>query len=325
MLTRYFVMPVLLVASGLTQATPPPAQGADFITVFEQAFGRHPGERKGHAKGVCAVGQFYPAAEARMLSRSPLVTGGPVPAVLRFSMAGGNPNVADNARSPRGLAVQFRLPDGSVHNMAGLNTPVFAAATPETFLGLLKAGLPDADGRRDPARVEAFRVQHPDTRGQWQWLQDNLPPWSYLTSEYHGLHTFFLVDAGNQRRAVRWHLLPADGVRLLTEAEMAAAPVEFLAARLQQALEEKPARFQLQVTLAGQGDDLLDPAIAWPDTRQRVSLGTLEISHADDASCNQVNFDPTVLADGIEASEDPFLRIRSAAYAISFGKRLSGQ
>ena len=32
-----------------------------------------------------------------------------------------------------------------------------------------------------------------------------------------------------------------------------------------------------------------------------------------------------VMAEGIEASNDPVLRFRSPAYAISFGKRLSGQ
>lgn len=293
--------------------------------MFEQAFGKRPGERKGHAKGAFDAGSFYPASEAQALSRSPLFRGSPVPAVVRFSMAGGDLDVAENARSPRGMAVQFRLSDGRVHNLAGLNAPVFAASTPETFLGLLRAGLPDADGKRNMQRISAFREQHPDTLGQWQWLQENRPPWSYLTSAYHGLHTFFLVDSRNEQHAVRWHLVPENSERMLTESELAAAPSNFLAARLEEMQAGGPARFVWQVTLAASGDDLLDPAHAWPDERSRVSLGVLELDRAAGDQCAGINFDPMVVAEGVEASDDPFLRIRSTAYAISFGKRLSGQ
>lgn len=293
--------------------------------MFEQALWQAPWWRKGHAKGAFDAGSFYPASEAQALSHSPLFRGSPVPAVVRFSMAGGDLDVAENARSPRGMAVQFRLSDGRVHNLAGLNAPVFAASTPETFLGLLRAGLPDADGKRNMQRISAFREQHPDTQGQWQWLQQNRPPWSYLTSAYHGLHTFFLVDSRNERHAVRWQLLPQKGERALTEAELAAASGDFLAARLEETLAEGSARFVLQVTLAAPGDDLLDPAHAWPDERTRVSLGVLELDRAGGDQCTGINFDPLVLAEGVEASDDPFLKVRSAAYAISFGKRLSGQ
>jgi catalase len=43
------------------------------------------------------------------------------------------------------------------------------------------------------------------------------------------------------------------------------------------------------------------------------------------SECEAVNFDPLVMADGIAATNDPVLQFRSAAYAVSFGKRLSGQ
>jgi catalase len=38
-----------------------------------------------------------------------------------------------------------------------------------------------------------------------------------------------------------------------------------------------------------------------------------------------VNFDPLVMSDGVQPTNDPVLLFRSPAYAISFGKRLSGQ
>ncbi|MCS4306412.1 catalase [Rheinheimera pacifica] len=44
-----------------------------------------------------------------------------------------------------------------------------------------------------------------------------------------------------------------------------------------------------------------------------------------DTGCSNINFDPNVLSRGFSASDDSVLRMRSPAYAISFGKRLSGQ
>ncbi|MFT6269434.1 MAG: catalase, partial [Alphaproteobacteria bacterium] len=40
---------------------------------------------------------------------------------------------------------------------------------------------------------------------------------------------------------------------------------------------------------------------------------------------DKLNFDPNILSAGFTPSADPVLRMRSPAYAISFGKRLSNQ
>jgi len=85
-------------------------------------FGNHPGLRKNHAKGTCAEGEFVGTPEAAKYSRSLLFSGKAVPLVARFSLAGGNPDVADATRNARGLAVEFRLPDGSRQHFTMLNT-----------------------------------------------------------------------------------------------------------------------------------------------------------------------------------------------------------
>ena len=43
-----------------------PAQAGDFIEVFQGLFGEHRDERKGHAKGVCAVGSFTGSAATQI-------------------------------------------------------------------------------------------------------------------------------------------------------------------------------------------------------------------------------------------------------------------
>jgi catalase len=40
-----------------------------------------------------------------------------------------------------------------------------------------------------------------------------------------------------------------------------------------------------------------------------------------DGACRDINFDPTVLPEGIRTSDDPFPAARSAAYAVSYDRR----
>jgi catalase len=307
----------------------PAAGPLELLAVFEQQFGRHPGLRKGHARGFCASGEFHPAPEARAFAVTPWLAGPALPVLARFSMAGGNPAAHEASRSPRGLGLQFRLPDGGVHQMALLSTPVFGARDPDTFLGLLRAQLPDpATGKPDPARVEAFRVAHPDTRAQAAWLAANAPPWSYATTAYHGIHAFLLQRPDGEWQAVRFRFEPLDGVRGLTAEEVKASPPAFLQARLRERLADGPVRFRLLASLAEPGDPLDDPSRAWPVGREERVLGELRVTAAeaaDGGACVGVNFDPNVLAPGVRPSDDPVLRIRSAAYAVSFGRRLQGQ
>ena len=87
---------------------------------------------------------------------------------------------AETVRNRIGLAhhaaAQFELGDGRVHNIATLSTPVFGAATPESFLGLLRASLPGPDGRPAGlvgdvrATVRQLDALLADTRGSLQKL-----------------------------------------------------------------------------------------------------------------------------------------------------------
>jgi catalase len=66
----------------------------------------------------------------------------------------------------------------------------------------------------------------------------------------------------------------------------------------------------------------------WPDSRKTVTVGRLVLDQVEPGSggaCERVVFDPTVLPRGIAPSDDPVLRARSAAYAVSAGRRLAGQ
>ncbi len=92
--------------------------------------------------------------------------------------------------------------------------------------------------------------------------------------------------------------------------------------------KQGPARWDKGVTIGEAGDPENDPTVSWPAGRKEFKAGTLSLTRAEPqkgAACEPINFDPMVMADGISPTDDPVLRFRSPAYAVSFGKRLGGQ
>jgi catalase len=79
---------------------------------FENAFGKHPGQRRDGAKGICAEGHFTGTAEGRALSTATAFGGERVPVLARFSVTGCNPQGSDKAKNTRGLALQTRCRRG---------------------------------------------------------------------------------------------------------------------------------------------------------------------------------------------------------------------
>src|ERR1700704_1505209 len=104
--------------------------------------------------------------EAAAYSRSVLFSWQPVPVVACFSLAGGDPKASDADWSPRGMALEFRLPDGRLQHMTMIKRPMSFAAVPRTFLDKMLALKPDpATGKPDPEALQALTASHPDNRG----------------------------------------------------------------------------------------------------------------------------------------------------------------
>jgi len=307
--------------------TPSPEQ---VVNAIEKTFGVTKGERRNHIKGVCALGEFVgiPTA-ATPYSRSALFAGTTVPVIARFSLAGGNPKIADTAKNPRGMALEFKLPNGSLQHMTMLNTPIFGAAQPETFLASIQAIQPDpATGKPDPEKIKAFKASHPDSLAQATFLANNNPPSSYANSAYWGIHSFKFINKADKTTLVRWRFVPQAGEKALSNDEMKTASANFLEHTLIEQLKQAPMRWDMLVTIGIAGDVEDNPTVAWAAEREQVKVGTLTIRSASPqkgAECEKINYDPLVMSDGIAASNDPILRFRSPAYAISFGKRMSEQ
>jgi catalase len=299
------------------------------VGAIEDVFGVMPGQRRNHIKGTCAAGEFVGVPKAAdVYSRSALFSGKPVPVVARFSLAGGNPKIPDIAKNPRGMALEFSLPKGESQHMTMLNTPIFGAAQPRTFYDLMVAMKPDpATGKPDPEKMKAFKASHPDNLAQADFLANNNPPVSYANSAYFGIHTFKFVDRANKTTLVRWRFVPQDGEKRLTDSELKSMPPNFLEQALIERTKKGPLRWDMVISLGKPGDAVDDPTLAWPANRKEVKVGTLTISSAmpqQGAACEKINFDPLVMSDGIEPTNDPILQFRSPAYATSFAKRMGG-
>lgn len=327
-------LPQWLLASALVLGTPPGMAAQDevtadqVVTALEGTFGVTPGERRNHTKGTCALGEFAGSPEAAAYSRSALFSGKRIPVVARFSLAGGNPKAPDTAKSARGMALEFKFPDGSLQHMTMLNTPIFGARYPQTFLDMIVAMKPDpATGKPDPEKIKAFKAAHPDNLAQAEFLDSHAPPASYATCAYFGIHTFKFINRDNKTSLVRWRFVPQDGEKRLSEDELKSSPPNFLEQALMARTKQGPVKWDMILTLGVAGDPEDNPTLAWPDGRKQVKVGTLTISSAmpqKGAACEKINFDPLVMADGIAPTSDPILLFRSPAYAVSFAKRLGG-
>jgi catalase len=298
--------------------------GKTLVDAIEAVTGTHAGYRAAHAKGASSEGTFTATAAAAGLSRAPHLAGDPVPVQVRFSNGSGNPTLPDGARDGRGMAVKFRLPDGSSTDMIGLTLDRFFVRTPEDFLAFLQARVPDPEtGETDMAKVGEFLAAHPEALPAVEQSITAPIPASYLRCRYHGIHAFRWVDGGGTARAVRFRWEPDEGVATIDDADAAGRDADFLRHELDARLGAGPATFTLVVTLAGEGDDPDDPTVPWPEGRDEVVAGRLELTAipADVAAADALIYDPTNVIDGVECSADPILHARRVAYTESYGRR----
>jgi catalase len=312
-----------------------PAAGTEItapqmIDAFEGTYGLHPGQRRNHIKGTCAAGQFVGTADAAALSRSALFSGKTIPVVARFSLGGGNPEVPDAAPVPRGMALEFHLTGGALQHITMINVPIFAASSPASFRDAIVAAKPDPKtGQPDPEKLKAYAATHPDAMALTLLASHHTPTASYYQTTFFSVHTFKFIDAKGTEHLVRWRFIPRDGTKEMTAAEMKAAPHDFLEKNLIERTRKGPAVWDMIVYIGEPGDPQDNPTLAWPETRKHFTAGTLTITQAapqqKGMACEPINFDPLIMADGIAPTNDPVLLFRSPAYAVSFGKRLSGQ
>ena len=295
-------------------------QRADaLVTGIHQVNGFHPGYRAVHALGRIYRGSFTATGEGAALTRAAhLQPGAVVPATMRFSSASSDPQAPPSPVTA--MATKFYLDNGTVTDLIALNIPAFPAATPDEVLNVVTAN-------KDPDSMREFLAENPRIARALKDLGAVSAPISLAQTAFHAIHTFWFENRTRERRAVRYHWEPEAGLATQPAADLAAQPNDSLFTELETRLEDGPVNFRLVISLAGEGDDLLDPSTAWPEDRERVTLGLLSVrrrTSLEEIGDPIMMHDPTRTTDGIETSDDPILAARRGIYETSAVNRGAG-
>jgi len=283
-------------------------------------YGRHEGSRALHAKGRFYKGTFTAKEGAAALCTAGHLQGDEVPVIVRFSNGSGNPHARDTSQDVRGMAVSFRLPDGTATDLLGQTAPRFPVRTIEAFIELVEVA-PKA------YRLPLFLARHPNAAPALlanARAKSVVPPHSYAEATYYPIHAYKWIAPSGKETWVRYLLDP-----LATKKDRL-AEVFSGRDRLQDELEARfargPVHFELTIQVAAHGDDPHDPMSVWGHDSRHLEVGDIEITGRDleiEQDGGVFVFDPTRVVAGIELSDDPILRYRASAYSSSVSRRIS--
>jgi catalase len=296
----------------------------DLVHQLDKIFGDHPGFRPAHAKGEMFTGTFTPTAGASSLTKAPHVMHASTPVTVRFSNSTGIPLLPDNDpnANPRGLAVRFHLAEHVHTDIVSHSTDGFPTHTGAEFLEFLRALASSDPTNLSGSPLEAFLGSHPAALA---FVQTPKPaPVSFATETYFGVTAMRFTNAEGVSRFGRYRIIPEAGNAHLDEGATKAKSANYLFDEIAERVGKGPVRFKLLVQVAKREDVVDDATVHWPEDRESVELGRFALTApvADDAhEQKKIIFDPIPRVDGIEASADPLLELRAAAYLISGRRR----
>ena len=292
------------------------------VDAMNKVFGKHPGFRANHAKGIVVEGSFNASPEAAGLSRAVLFNGSTIPVTVRFSDSTGVPNLPDGSKTanPHGMAIKFHLPDGRDTDMVINSLKFFPVSTGEDFRDMLLALAASPPDAAKPTKFEQFAASHPAVPAAFATAAT---PDSFADEQYYGINAFVFTSKAGEKQAVRYQMVPERTVHL-DAGDAAKRPPDFLMDELPERLKKGPVTFHLRAQLAAADDSTKDATKPWSENRKIAELGVLTVNKVVTNSAEvqkTLLFLPGQLIDGIEQSDDPLIDVRNGAYAISFSRR----
>jgi catalase len=291
-----------------------------FLDRFEEVFGRQLGFRRNHAKGVVVEGYFDSNGNGLELSKAAVFRPGRTPVVGRFSLSGGYPAMKDSPTVARGLGLAFGFPGSQQWRTAMMNLTVFLDNSPQGFYDrLLASRVVGATGKPDPAAMPRFLAEHPETARAMAINEAHPPTPGFADSTYRSLVAFYFINESGTRTPVRWSLVP-----LQRALPPSTDPHNGLFIPLIRQMRAGPLRWRLMLTVGAPTDPVDDATLPWPGNRRVIDAGLLTLTAIRTdrpGNARDINFDPLVLPEGIEPSEDPLLSARSAVYGASYRRR----
>ena len=205
----------------------------------------------------------------------------------------------DPGASPRGMAVKFHLPGGSITDIVVNSFNGFPVATADELRDFFLALAATKPGDPQPTALDSFfRALIRPRKRSWKRQSPHRsvmqpcrisvstplssptrrePPRSVVTNSCRSAARNSSPMSSSRRR---------DQTILTTE--------------IRERVRRGPIKFKLVVQMAERDDKLDDPSIAWPDSRKKVELGTITITKAVadsqtaekklDSSCRELCF-----------------------------------
>ncbi|MGW3463951.1 catalase [Streptomyces olivaceoviridis] len=294
-------------------------------------------ERVVHARGVTAYGFFeaYGAWGDEPIGRYTRAKlfqerGKRTDVAVRFSTVIGGRDSSEAARDPRGFAVKFYTEDGN-WDLVGNNLGVFFIRDAIKFPDVIHALKPDpVDFEQKPNRIFDFMSQTPEAMHMLVNLfSPRGIPADYRHMQGFGVNTYKWVNAEGNTVLVKYHWMPKQGVRSMTEEDAAgvqAGSLGHATKDLYEAVErgEYP-EWELLVQVMEDHEhpeldfDPLDDTKTWPEQDfPPKPVGRMVLDRMPEnffAENEQISFGTGVLVDGLDFSDDKMLVGRTFSYS----------
>ncbi|HHY2675953.1 catalase [Bacillus toyonensis] len=296
-------------------------------------------ERPVHVKGFGAFGYFqtiYPMSEHTKLSFLQH-SNEKVPVMVRFSLAVSTKGTPDTSRNVRGFSTKFYTKEG-VFDLLCNHIPVFSVRDPMRFPETIKALLPSPKNNLiDPDRFWDFVARAPESIHFVVRLYSNVGTVKSLRHiPGHSVNTYVWRNAEGNRKYVKYHWYPFEGVQYITSKEatkLAAENPDYSGKDLYDAIEAgKSVEYGLYVQFMDPKDEVhlsydpLDDTKVWDEkVYPLIPVGKMVLNKNPENYMEQVEkiaFSPSNLLDGAELSDDKMLQGRANIYSDSQRRRI---
>ncbi|MCC2379542.1 catalase [Bacillus wiedmannii] len=299
-------------------------------------------ERPVHVKGFGAFGYFqtiYPMSEhtkLRFLQNS----NARVPVMVRFSLAVSTKGTPDTSRNVRGFSTKFYTEEG-IFDLLCNHIPVFSVRDPMRFPETIQALLPSPiNNLIDPNRFWSFVARAPESIHFVVHLYSDAGTAKSLRRiPGHSVNTYVWRNAEGNRKYVKYHWYPFEGVQFITNEEankLAAENPDYSGKDLYDAIANgKPVEYGLYVQLMDPKDeahlsyDPLDDTKVWDEKKYPlIPVGKMVLNKNPENYMEQVEkvaFSPSNLLDGAELSDDKMLQGRANIYSDSQRRRIGSE
>ncbi len=260
-----------------------------------------------------------------------------VPVMVRFSLAVSTKGTPDTSRNVRGFSTKFYTKEG-VFDLLCNHIPVFSVRDPMRFPETIKALLPSPKNNLiDPDRFWNFVARAPESIHFVVRLYSNVGTVKSLRHiPGHSVNTYVWRNAEGNRKYVKYHWYPFEGVQFITSKEatkLAAENPDYSGKDLYDAIEAgKSVEYGLYVQLMDPKDEVhlsydpLDDTKVWDEKMYPlIPVGKMVLNKNPENYMEQVEkvaFSPSNLLDGAELSDDKMLQGRANIYSDSQRRRI---